>query len=144
MKDSRGDGAISEDSERVYPCLKCFSTLNAPLENVCRYLSESNHVSEYNDLLTTHKDLEEITKRSKICWAMTPQILFVKPRDFVTYCQHWWTKDGTQVVINQACEHEDAPATNDEGEETVCRAYALRGANCKKNISNIIDLEIVL
>ena len=62
---------------------------------------------------------------------MTLQVLFVKPRDFVTYCQHWWKDDNTQVVINEACEHEDAPATTQETDGEVCRAYALRGANSK-------------
>jgi hypothetical protein len=78
-----------------------------------------------------HRDLEEISANSKVCWAMTPQVLFVKPRDFVTYCQHWWTKDDTQIVINQACEHHNAPTTTEEGDGEICRAYALRGANCK-------------
>ena len=73
MKDSRGSRAKVEDSERVYPCLKCYSTINAPFENVCQYLSNSNHVPEYNDLLTQHRDLEEISENSKVCWAMTPQ-----------------------------------------------------------------------
>ena len=42
----------------------------------------------------------------------------------------WW-KDGTQVIVNQACEHEDKPGILVEGEGEACRGYALRGANCK-------------
>jgi hypothetical protein len=126
------DGStVVMDQEKLYPCLKCFSTIAAPIENVCQYLAESVHVPEYNDLITHHKDLEEISSKSKICWAMTPQILFVKPRDFVTYCQYWWKNDGTQVVVNQACDHDEAPENTNEDEGAVCRAYALRGANCK-------------
>jgi hypothetical protein len=63
--------------------------------------------------------LEEITPHSKICWAQSPQILFIKPRDFVTFCSHRWRRDGTQVVVNQACDFHDGVAAN---------AYALRGA----------------
>jgi hypothetical protein len=54
-----------------------------------------------------------------------------QPRDFVTYCHHRWRRDGTQIVVSQACEHEDAPGNSDDNEDQVCRAYSLRGANCK-------------
>lgn len=60
-----------------------------------------------------------------------PKVLFVKPRDFVTYCSHRWRKDGTQVIVNQACEHEDMPGVMEEGQGEVCRGFALRGANCE-------------
>jgi len=55
--------------------------------------------------------------------------LFVKPRDFVTYCRHRWKGDGTQVLVNQACEHADRPGIMSEGQGGVCRGFALRGAN---------------
>ena len=118
MKDSRGSHASSDD-ERQYPCIKVYSTIEAPLEEVCSYLSQEKHLSEYNDLVTTHRDLEELSPNAKICLGKTPQLLFVKPRTFVTYCNHRWLRDGTQVVVNQACEYEGAEAT----------AFALRGAS---------------
>jgi len=75
-------------------------------------------------------DLEEVSPNSKIMWSLCPQVLFIKSRDFVTFCSHRWKRDGTQVVINQAVEHESAPtAVEDEGNGNVCRARALRGAN---------------
>lgn len=46
------------------------------------------------------------------------------------FIQRWW-KDGTQVIVNQACEHEDKPGILVEGEGDACRGYALRGANCE-------------
>lgn len=130
MKDSRESNAVPDD-DREYPCLKCYSTLNAPVESVCAYLADEAHVDEYNDLMVSNKDLEEITPHSKIVWGQAPQILFIKGRDFVTYCSHRWLRDGSQVVINQAVEHPDAPAHNDEKSGKLCRARALRGANCK-------------
>ena len=78
-----------------------------------------------------HRDLEEISSHSKICWGQTPQIMFIKPRGFVTFCHHRWRKDGAEVVVNQACEHKDAPGFAKEGQGSACRAYALRGANCE-------------
>ena len=83
---------------------------------------------DYNDVLDDQRDLEEITPHSKICLATTPQVLFVKPREFVTFVSHRWLNDGSVVIINQACEHKDAPATTEEGKGKACRGYALRGA----------------
>jgi len=122
MKDSRGGNAEKED-EREYPCMKMYSTIDAPLEDVCKYLSQKDHMLDYNDLITQSRDVEELSPNAKICWGQTPQILIIKPRELVTYCQHRWLRDGTQVIVNQACEHKDART---EGRP---RAYALRGAN---------------
>jgi len=129
MKDSRNESSKNANDETEYPCIKCYATINAPLENVCEYLSQECHMAEYNDLVVAYRDMESITPQSKICWSQCPQILFIKPRDFVTFCHHRWRKDGTQIVVNQACEHEDAPGIAQEGEGKACRAHALRGAN---------------
>lgn len=146
IKDSRGGdpgvtgvargggngGDSSDDEETEYPCVKLYGTIDAPMEDVCAYLSDESRLGEYNDLVVANRDLEEISPHSKITWGQTPQILFIKPRDFVTFCHHRWKKDGTQVVINQAVEHEDAPGHHTESNKDdgkVCRAYALRGAN---------------
>lgn len=131
MKDPRGPLAsiTGQDADRVYPCLKVYATIDAPVEQTCAYLSQEAHLSQYNDLVVKHRDLEEITPASKITWGMTPQILFVKPREFVTYCHHRWLRDGTQIVINQATEHSEIPEVKKEGEGKALRAHALRGAN---------------
>lgn len=130
LKDSRGKHATLEENQE-YPCIKCYTTLDAPIEEVCEYLSQEAHMPEYNDLVVAYRDLEDITPSSKITWSQCPQILFIKPRDFVTYCSHRWRKDGTQIVVSQACEHVDTPANEEESDDKPCRAYALRGANCK-------------
>ena len=127
MKDSRGKLAFPSD-QREYPCIKIYSTLDAPLEDVCTYLSREEHMADYNFILTAQKDLEEIAPHAKICWAASPQVLFIKPREFVTFVCHRWFKDGSVVVLNQACDHKDAPAVIDEGKGKACRGYALRGA----------------
>ena len=132
MKDTRGPYDItqkqseSQESAKKYapgdqewPCIRLYATIDAPVDEVCLYLSQAQRLDEYNTLLEGHRDLEEITSHSKICWGQTPQILFVKPRDFVTFCSHRWRRDGTQVVINQACDgHPGAPVN----------AHAIRGA----------------
>ena len=122
MKDSRGSHA-NPDDDREYPCLKVFSTIDAPLEVVCQYLSDERKMTEYNDLVIKHKELEEIAPHAKICWGQTPAILFIQPRDFITYCSHRWLRDGTQVLINQACDGHDNFTPQHP------QAYALRGAN---------------
>ena len=124
MKDSRGEKYADPNDNREYPCLKVHSTIDAPLEEVCLYLSQPEHIEDYNELISDYRDLEEISPYSKICWGLTPQILFIKPRAMVTFCHHRWLRDGTQVVVNQACEHE---SYGEEGKTP--RAYALRGAN---------------
>lgn len=122
MKDSRGSHA-NPDDDREYPCIKVFSTIDAPLEIVCQYLSDARKINEYNDLMMQHKDLEEVAPHAKITWGQTPPILFIQPRDFITFCHHRWLRDGTQVVVNQACDsHEGFSLENPQ-------AYALRGAN---------------
>lgn len=119
----------SEKSSATYPCLKCHATIDAPLDRVCSFLANPNTIPLYNELVVDHSDVEEISPSSKITWTKCPKILFVKPRDFVTYCSHRWRGDGTQVIVNQACEHEDVPGVMVEGQGDVCRGFAIRGAN---------------
>jgi hypothetical protein len=123
MKDSRRKHADPNDS-REYPCLKMYSTIDAPLEDVCLYLSQKDNMEEYNDLMLHQGDLEEITPHSKITWCQSYQILFLKPRVFTSFCSHRWLRDGTQVVINQACDHPDTP-----GKGVLPQGFALRSAN---------------
>ena len=130
MADSRAEKADKEDQSK-HPCIKCSSTIDAPLELVCAYLSQPNTSVDYNDVVEKHKDLEEISPHAKICWSASPQILFVKPREYITFCHHRWKSDGTQVIVNQACEHPKYPLEKMEKEGKSCRGYALRGANCK-------------
>ncbi|KAL3802102.1 hypothetical protein HJC23_010858 [Cyclotella cryptica] len=139
MPDSRYDGdnfAYENDmdsskmnGQQDYPCIKCYSVIDAPMDKVCSFLANEKTIPMYNELVDDHCDIEEISPHSKITWCKMPKVMFVKPRDFVTYCSHRWWRDGTQVIVNQACEHEDMPGVLVEGEGDVCRGYALRGAN---------------
>jgi hypothetical protein len=124
MVDSRGDKA-TDDDDQEYPCIKLFATLDAPMEQVCDYLADASSVPDYNDIVVEHDDLEDLTPHSKICWGQSPQILFVKPRDFVTFCHHRWLRDGTQVIVNQACDPDDYDLSG----KKALKAFALRGAN---------------
>lgn len=116
-------------NEGKYPCLKAYATLDATYEQVCYFLSHESNLQKYNDLVVRNKDIEEIDDHAKICWGQSPQILFIKPRDFVTFCSHRWKRNGMQVVVNQAVEHDEMPGTEKEEKGKTCRAYALRGAN---------------
>jgi hypothetical protein len=116
--DDDDDGNDESDSQ-PWPMIRMYSTIDAPIAEVALYLSDKNHMTDYNSLMEKHKDLEELTPRSKICWGRTPQILFVKPRDFVTYCAYRWRHDGSLVIVNQAL---------DEYEDTKANAFAFRGA----------------
>jgi hypothetical protein len=130
MKDSRGEKADLDDNSE-YPCMRCTAIIDAPIEDVSTYLSQESASADYNDLVVKYKDVEDISPNAKICWSQTPQILFLKPRDFVTLCHHRWKRDGAEVIVNQSWEHEQFPATKEEKEGKACRAYALRGANSK-------------
>jgi hypothetical protein len=101
------------------------------MDQVCAFLANEKTVPQYNELVEDHADVEVITPHSKITWTLMPKVLFVKPRDFVTFCSHRWKRDGTQVIVNQACDHEDVPGNMVEGEGDVTRGFALRGANCE-------------
>jgi molybdopterin converting factor small subunit len=131
-REEEQDNSSSSSSSLIYPCIRCHATIDAPLDQVCSFLSNPNTIPMYNELIDDHRDIEIITPSSKVTWCKVPKILFVKPRDFVTYCSHRWLHDGTQVIINQAIDHEDVPGVLLEGTgngDTVCRGYALRGAN---------------
>ena len=118
---SNNDDEATEPG-KLYPLMKVQSIIDAPLEQVCTYLSQEQRLPEYNDLVVRHKDLEEISPHSKIVWGQTPQILFIAPRNLVTFCHHRWLRDGTQVLVNQSVKH-------DKDTSQGPRAYALRGAN---------------
>ena len=134
MTDTRPDSdrePHNVGSTEQYPCLKCYATIDAPLEDVCAFLADSRTVPQYNGLVDDHADVEEISPSGKVTWCKAPQILFVKPRDFVTYCSHRWRRDGSQVIVNQAVDHEDRPGVMEEGRGNggACRGFAIRGAN---------------
>lgn len=131
LPDSREEYVDKDNAEQEYPCIKCYSTIDAPMDQVCAFLANEKTVPQYNELVEDHADVEVITPHSKITWTLMPKVLFVKPRDFVTFCSHRWKRDGTQVIVNQACDHEDVPGNMVEGEGDVTRGFALRGANCE-------------
>lgn len=136
MADSRDEqdreSSVSDKADSLdYPCIKCYSTIDAPMETVCSFLSDEETIPIYNELVVDHDDIEEITPHSKITWTKMPKVLFVKSRDFVTFCSHRWWRDGTQVIVNQACEHNDRPGVMVEGQGDATRGFALRGANCE-------------
>ena len=134
MADSRDEQDRENESNLDFPCVKCYSTIDAPMETVCSFLSNEENIQTYNDLVIYHDDVEEITPHSKITWTKMPKVLFVKSRDFVTFCSHRWWRDGTQVIVNQACEHEDRPGVMVEGQGDATRGFALRGANCEYSL----------
>ena len=81
MKDPRGKHAeVTDEEDPIYPCIKVFATMDSPLEDVCDFLSQKENMSQYNDLVIDHRDLEEISPHSKITWSQCPQILFLKVR----------------------------------------------------------------
>mmetsp|Transcript_50928 Transcript_50928/g.99643 ORF Transcript_50928/g.99643 Transcript_50928/m.99643 type:complete len:364 (+) Transcript_50928:65-1156(+) len=119
LPDSRGTHA--DASSKLHPCMKVYAEIDAPFDLVCRYLSQEQRYKEYNSLLIDQKDVEELTPSSKICWSQTKKLLFIQPRDFVTYCAHKWRKDGSEVILNQACNHPTFQTSE-------LRAFGLRGA----------------
>lgn len=134
MKDSRGLHADPNDNQK-HPCMKLIATIDAPFPVVCRYLSEKDRFREYNSLLVDQEDVEILTPHSKICWSQSKKLLFIQPRDFVTYCRHRWLNDGTQLITNQACDHPNTSlsisGTNTQNSIrglSGYRAFSLRGA----------------
>jgi hypothetical protein len=73
MRDSRGTHA-KENDQQNHPCMRLHATIDAPLEIVCRYLSQEHRYKEYNSLLVDQKDVEELTPHSKICWSKSKQL----------------------------------------------------------------------
>ena len=131
LKDSRGP-RWGHDDDQYHPLMKLYATINAPLPIVCRYLSDKKRYAEYNSLIVDQKDLEVLAPHSKICWSQTKKLLFIEPRDFVTYCRHKWLDDGTtQFITNQACEYTGSSNNNTDSSDDIgggYRAYSLRGA----------------
>ena len=38
-----------------------------------------------------------------VFYAGTDTLVFIQPRDFITFCTHKWLRDGTQLILSQAC-----------------------------------------
>ena len=61
MPDSRIDNDSAENSgsgdDQEYPCIKCYSTINAPMEQVCSFLSNENTIPDYNELIEDYCDI---------------------------------------------------------------------------------------
>ena len=112
IPDSRGQHSDDDNDNRVFPCIRVYSTIDAPIHQVCAYLSDADHYSEYNVLVVKHQVLQVLSPSSVICWGQSPQILFITPRDFVTFCSHKWREDGTQVMVSQGCDHPGVPENN--------------------------------
>ena len=90
MKDSRGiiharkddkehDNDVSSKTttsdKKLHPCMKIISTIHAPLEDVCLYLSQPNHYRDYNTLLVNVLDIiSDLSVNSKLCWGQTPKL----------------------------------------------------------------------
>ena len=52
MGDPRGkEYARESDEGKMFPCLKCYGTLDAPIETVCAFLADETLVGQYNDLI---------------------------------------------------------------------------------------------
>lgn len=86
MRDSREDATDSN----IHPCMKLTSTIDAPLEVVCLYLSQQNRSREYNSLLVRQRVVQVLTPHSQICWGQSPQLCkFVRGRFKYGYCQSY-------------------------------------------------------
>lgn len=45
------------DKDVLFPCIKCYGTLDAPIETVCAYLADESRMSEYNDLIADFRGM---------------------------------------------------------------------------------------
>jgi len=73
MVDSR-EGHADASSQQLHPCMKVYAEIDAPLDVVCKYLSQEKRYKEYNSLLVDQEDVEELTPYSKICWSQTKKL----------------------------------------------------------------------
>lgn len=73
MKDSRVKHASLKNTKK-HPCMKLTSSIDAPLELVCLYLSQEDRCREYNSLLIDQRVLETFTSHSKICWGQSRKL----------------------------------------------------------------------
>mmetsp|Transcript_33015 Transcript_33015/g.49878 ORF Transcript_33015/g.49878 Transcript_33015/m.49878 type:complete len:342 (-) Transcript_33015:224-1249(-) len=121
MPDSR---FATPPDQQNHPCMRLHAVLDVPFPIVCRYLSQHHRLKEYNSLLVDQSDVEVLTPHSKVCWSQSKKLLFIEPRDFITFCSHRWLKDGAQLVVSQACDHPKYPYTPG----VTLRAYNLRAA----------------
>ena len=55
MKDCRKNSSTADDGDNQYACIKVFTTIDSPMEDVCEYLSREDHMEEYNGRLDCFK-----------------------------------------------------------------------------------------
>lgn len=75
---------------RTYPCLKCYTTVDAALKRECAFLANEWTTLSYNDFVVDRADVEEISPHGTVNWTRVLKILIVKPRDFEMYFAYWW------------------------------------------------------
>lgn len=126
LPDSRENSTTTSSKDATpWPCLRIQSILDAPLQDVTAYLSNEQHAPDYNSLLSNYRDVARIGPQTKLCWAQTPQVLFIQPRTFLTLCAYRWREDGTVWIVSQAV---DEYSSNDDEDPLVATAFAFRGA----------------
>ena len=72
--DDSGAAIAATISTKLHPCMKVISTINAPFEDVCLYLSQPKHYRDYNTLLVNVRDIQDLSHDSKLCWGQTPKL----------------------------------------------------------------------
>ena len=73
-RESSEDSSAATISTKLHPCMKVISTINAPFEDVCLYLSQPKHYRDYNTLLVNVRDIQDLSHDSKLCWGQTPKL----------------------------------------------------------------------
>ncbi|CAM9525647.1 unnamed protein product [Scytosiphon promiscuus] len=83
-------------------------TLDAEASELYKLFLDNERVHEYNDNCKELRDVEQLTKDTKVSWASTPRYGPFKSRDFVTAVHYRTLEDGTMMVVNRPVEHPSA------------------------------------
>eukprot|EP00903_Cladosiphon_okamuranus_P007169 g6961.t1 len=104
-KASSGGGVVDEGAAAKFACVKAMGTLDADAGELYKLFLDNERVHEYNDNCKEVRDLEQLSRDTKVSWASTPRYGPFKARDFVTAVHYRTLDDGTMMVINRPVEH---------------------------------------
>mmetsp|Transcript_25777 Transcript_25777/g.33788 ORF Transcript_25777/g.33788 Transcript_25777/m.33788 type:complete len:543 (+) Transcript_25777:115-1743(+) len=94
-----------------YCCVKAIGQLKCSPAQIQALFDDPTRVAEYNPFFGEGRQLERLDESTTVCWASSPGIFPLKPRDFCTLVHFRTLADGSHIVINRYVEHPDAPVT---------------------------------
>ncbi len=144
---------IDNNEHNKWPCIKSFTTIDLPTEQLKDLLLDSNRVTDYNRYSGGRNDIEILSSNTKIVWNKSKIPYAIKPYDFSTLIHtyqlpitstatsssssslfpllqsHSHSKHPIIVILSTAVKHEKIPVHKDFARSEVFFAMNILSPN---------------